>query len=164
MMTKILYFVLLSTLFMVPCILYKGRSRFMTKFYLGMTCLKSARKLYRLVLLIILLMFHYLHFSVFMYEIGVIFSTVAFTAFFTLMNVDKWLHFLHEDKIYSRVTFVSILVFTFIPHLLTMAVTLSFLLLAAQFYPSRHILSFWNDTDNRNYLLANRQSLPDLYH
>lgn len=143
MISKILYFVLLSALFLVPCVLYMSRRKFMTRFYLGMTALVSARKLYRMMLLIVLLVFHYLHFSVFVYEVGMIFSTIAFTTFFMFMNVDKWLQRLHEERAYNRVAFVSILVFAFTPHLLTMAVTLSFLLLAAQFYPSRYIVSFW---------------------
>lgn len=136
----------------------------MAKFYLGMTALPSARKLYRMVLLIVLLVFHYLHFSVFVYEIGVIFSTIAFTAFFLFMDVDKWLHRLHEEKIASRVAVISIFVFMLTPHLFTMAVTQSFILLAALFYPSRSILSDWENADRRKGLLVDTNGLPKLYH
>lgn len=164
MISKILYFVILSALFLVPYFLYMSRCKLMAKFYLGMTALLSARKLYRMVLLIVLLVFHYLHFSVFVYEIGIIFSTIAFTAFFLFMDVDKWLHRLHEEKIANRVAVISIFVFMLTPHLLTMAVTLYFILLAALFYPARRILSYWDDADRRKGLLADTSGLPRLYH
>lgn len=164
MISKILYFVFLSALFLVPCFLYMSRCKFMAKFYLGMTALPSARKLYRMILLVVLLIFHHLHFCVFVYEIGIIFSTIAFTAFFLFMDVDKWLHRLHEERTICRVVLISIAVFAITPHLFTMAVTLSFILLAAQFYPSRRILSDWEDMDKRKNLLADTNGLPRLYH
>lgn len=164
MIGKILYFVILSALMLVPSLLYMSRCKFMARFYLGMTGLPSARKLFRMMLLVVLLVFHHLHFCVFVYEIGVVFSTIAFTAFFMFMDVDKWLHRLHDEKTISRVMVISIAVFAITPYLLTMAVTLSFILLAALFYPSRRILSDWEDADKRKSLLADMDALPKLYH
>ena len=47
----------MSAFFFVPMILHRSRRQFMTRFYLRMTALVTARKLYRLMLLILLYVF-----------------------------------------------------------------------------------------------------------
>lgn len=53
MTSKILFIILMSAFFLVPLLLYNSRKRFMARFYLRMTALAAARKLYRLMLLIL---------------------------------------------------------------------------------------------------------------
>ena len=60
MTSKILFLILMSAFFFVPMILHRSRRQFMTRFYLRMTALVTARKLYRLMLLILLYVFHFL--------------------------------------------------------------------------------------------------------
>lgn len=54
MTSKILFLILMSAFFFVTMILHRSRRQFMTRFYLRMTALVTARKLYRLMLLILL--------------------------------------------------------------------------------------------------------------
>jgi len=52
MTSKTLFLILMSAFFFVPMFLHRSRRQFMTRFYLRMTALVAARKLYRLMLLI----------------------------------------------------------------------------------------------------------------
>ena len=98
MITKILFIAFLSLLIIVPMVLYKSQRKLMANFCLRMTAQASARKLYRLVILIMLLTFHFLYLSVQTKEIGTLVSTLAFAIFFGFMDVDKWLHRIHEKR------------------------------------------------------------------
>ena len=56
-----IFLFLLFSLFFLPQWLHRKRHPFMRRFYLRMTALPTARKLYRLVLLIVLFVFHFLY-------------------------------------------------------------------------------------------------------
>lgn len=74
MTSKILFIILMSAFFFVPMFLHRSRRQFMTRFYLRMTALVAARKLYRLMLLILLYVFHFLYICVHYNDIGVVAS------------------------------------------------------------------------------------------
>ena len=98
MTSKILFLILMSAFFFVTMILHRSRRQFMTRFYLRMTALVTARKLYRLMLLILLYVFHFLYLCVHYNDIGVVASTIAFAIFFVFMDVERWLQRLHEER------------------------------------------------------------------
>ena len=76
MITKLLFIAFLSLLVIVPMVLYKSQHKLMANFCLRMTAQASARKLYRLVILILLLTFHFLYLSVQTKEIGTLVRSV----------------------------------------------------------------------------------------
>lgn len=162
--THTIFLLPLSSLFFVPQWLHSKRHPFMHKFYLRMTALPTARKLYRLVLLIVLFVFHFLYLTAHGNDIGVVVSTIAFAIFFCLMDVDKWLHRLHEERKPFRIMVVGILVSAFVHHLFTLAVTAAFILLASLFYPSRRILSLWHNKDDRKMLVEDMDMLTEYYY
>lgn len=164
MTSKILFIIMMSAFFLVPLFLYRNHKNFMTKFYLRMTALVAARKLYRQVLLILLYVFHFLHLCVHYNDAGVVGSTIAFTIFYVFMDVDKWLHRLHDDRRCFFTAALSAVVFAFTPYLFTLAVTVSFVLLSALFYPSRSILSLWNNRDDRKVLVEDKDILVEYYY
>lgn len=153
-----------SAFFLVPLILYRNRNRLMTKFCLRMTALVAARKLYRQVLLILLYVFHFLYLCVHQNDVGIIGSTMAFVTFYIFMDVDKWLHRLHEGCRFFCIIALIAVVLAFIPHLFTMSATVSFILLAALFYPSRAILSLWESEDGRTALVNDKNMLVECYY
>lgn len=136
----------------------------MAKFCLRMTALVAARKLYRQVLLILLYVFHFLYLCVHQNDVGVIGSTMAFAIFYIFMDVDKWLHRLHERPRLFYIAALTTVVLAFIPHLFTMSATVSFILLAALFYPSRAILSLWESEDDRTELVNDKDMLVECYY
>ena len=164
MITKLLFIAFLSLLFIVPMVLYKSQRKVMANFCLRMTAQASARKLYRLVILIMLLTFHFLYLSVQTMEIGTLVSTLAFAIFFGFMDVDKWLHRIHEKRKTFRNMVMTILILTLFPHTFSMQVTLAIIFMAALFYPSTEILTLWNNEDDRKLLIADREYLIKRYY
>ena len=164
MTSKILFLILMSAFFFVPMILHRSRRQFMTRFYLRMTALVTARKLYRLMLLILLYVFHFLYLCVHYNDIGVVASTIAFAIFFVFMDVERWLQRLHEERTPFRIAALAAVVFAFTPHLFTLAVTLSFVLLAALFYPSRIVISLWKNKADRKMLFEDTEMLIIYYY
>ena len=59
---------------------------------------------------------------------------------------------------------VGILVSAFVPHLFTLAVTAAFILLASLFYPSRRILSLWDNQNDRKVLAEDMDMLTEYYY
>lgn len=155
---------MMSAFFLVPLFLYRSRKGFMTRFCLRMTTLVTARKLYRQTVLILLYVFHFLYLSVHGMDTGIIGSTIAFAVFYVFMDVDKWLHRLHDDRRCFCTAALSAVVFAFTPYLFTLAVTVSFVLLAALFYPSRSILSLWDNRDDRKVLVEDEDILVEYYY
>ncbi len=129
-----------------------------------MTALVTARKLYRLMLLILLYVFHFLYLCVHYNDIGVVASTIAFAIFFVFMDVERWLQRLHEERTPFCIAALAAVVFVFTPHLFTLAVTISFVLLASLFYPSRIVISLWKNKADRKMLLEDTEMLIIYYY
>ena len=136
----------------------------MANFCLRKPAQASARKLYRLVILILLLTFHILYLSVQTKEVGTLVSTLAFAIFFGFMDVDKWLHRIHEKRKTFRNMAITILILTLFPHTFSMQVTLAIVFMAAQFYPTTEVLSLWENDDDRKRLIADREYLIKRYY
>lgn len=164
MITKLLFIAFASLFILVPMVLYKSKHRLMANFCLRMTAQASARKLYRLVILILLLTFHFLYLSVQTKEVGTLVSTLAFAIFFGFMDVDKWLHRIHEKRKTFRNMAITILILTLFPHTFSMQVTLAIVFMAAQFYPTTEVLSLWENDDDRKRLIADKEALIKRYY
>ena len=163
MTSKILFFIMMSAYFFLPFLLYRSNIGFMARFCLRMTALAAARKLYRQLLLALLCVFHFLYLSVQHESVGVLVSTMAFSTFYVFMDVEKWLHRLNESGKVICFAALSTVVFAFIPHLFTLASTISFVILAALFYPSRIVISLWESTDGRKALAEDKDTLVISY-
>ena len=150
--------------FMVPLTLYKSRRRFMATFYDAMTRSIKARKLYVQAFLILLLLFHYVYTSGHPGEFGVLLSTIVCAVMFSFKRVDRWLRsLLDRPRLFVKFALAA-LVIGFVPHLYTMAVTASFLLLAALFYPSVWVMSKWNDMHKIAGWVKHPEKLAGSYH
>ena len=164
MILQIIHLLFLSALFLVPMCLYKRRNRFMTRFCFRMTALAAARRLYRLVLLIVLLLYHYITMSVQPCELGILGSTLLFAMFFGFANVDRWLHRLNKERKTFAVAALSAVAFAFTPHLFTLAVSVALILLAAMFYPSQRILAHWANKERRMLFADFEEMIAKLYY
>lgn len=79
-------------------------------------------------------------------EFGILLSTGVCAAMFSFRWTDNWLRRL-LDRPGAFVTLASVaLVIGFVPHLYTLAITITYLLLAALFYPSVRVMSECKDT------------------
>lgn len=150
--------------FMVSLALYKSRRRFMATFYDAMTRSTKARKLYVQVLLILLLLFHYVYTSGHAGEFGIVLSTIVCAVMFSFKRVDRWLRsLLDRPRTFVRLALAALII-GFVPHLYTMAVTITYLLLAALFYPSVRVLSEWNDMHKIAEWVKHSEKLAESYH
>lgn len=135
-MTRIIIELTLLTLPFVAALTLYGCTRpFMAKFSLGMMLNVSARKLYVLCLLLLLLLYHYVHAVGHPGEWGVMLSAIPCAALFSYRRADSWLVALHCSRKGFAITGLITLAICAIPHLYTTAVTFAFLLLAAMYYP-----------------------------
>ena len=115
-------------------------------------------------LLILLYVFHFLYICVHYNDIGVVASTIAFAMFFVFMDGERWLRRLPEERTPFRIAALADVLFASTPHLFTLAVTVSFVLLAALFYPSRIVISLWKNKADRKMLLEDTEMLIIYYY
>ena len=160
----ILQFVFLAMPVVLPVLLYRSRRYFMAKFYDKMVWSEKARKLYAHVLLIVLLLFHYVYTSGHPGEFGAVLSTIVCAALASFRRTDRWMRGLLDRPGLFVGWALAALVVGFVPHLYTTAVTITFVLLAALFYPSARVMS--ERTDIRKFLewLERPGALADSYH
>ena len=117
---------------------YKAAGKRISKFYVSMAHRHSWRRFYTLMLLLILLLFHfnYVNIAQSVYDLAP--SSVAFIFLFSHRFTERIIYYLQN----RRVLFVSAiiaLICGFIPFFFSTAVTIEVLLFGAIFYPSRKV-------------------------
>ena len=152
MTSLLLQFVFIALLVILPMALYRSRRSFMAVFYRAMTDNAQARKFYTQVLVVLLLLFHYVYTTGHPGQFGTVLSAIVCAAMFSA----------------RRKAFVACGVFALavciVPQLFTLSVTVSYILLAALFYPSGRVLADWEDRDRRLYLSEHPDEMSDIYH
>lgn len=164
MIWKILQLIFCAMPFVIPLVLYKSKRPFMANFYDAMTRRAKARKLYVQVLLILLLLFHYVCTSGHTGEFGIVLSTIVCAAMFSFKRVDRWLRVLLDRPRVFVMLALAALVIGFVPHLYTMAVTITYLLLAALFYPSAQVLTEREDMKKILEWVEHPEAFAECYH
>ena len=136
----------------------------MTPFYMAMARSGNARKLYVQVWLICLLLFHYVYACGHMGEFGILLSTGVCAAMFSFRWTDNWLRRL-LDRPGAFVTLASVaLVIGFVPHLYTLAITITYLLLAALFYPSAPVTAECDDEEKAEGTTTHPETISEKKH
>lgn len=160
----ILQFVFLALPVFLPLMLYRSRHLFMAVFYRGMTGNAQARKLYTQILVVLLLLFHYVYTAGHPGQFGTVLSTIVSAMLFSSRRADRWLRKLLDRPRTFVIYGITALAICALPQLLTLSVTISYILLAALFYPSGKILTEWEDKDRRLYLSEHPDTMSDCYH
>ena len=164
MTSLLLQFVFIALLVILPMALYRSRRSFMALFYRAMTDNAKARKLYTQVLVVLLLLFHYVYTTRHPGQFGPVLSTIVSAMLLSSRRTERWLRKLLDRP--RAFVFCGIMALTIcaVPQLFTLSVTISYILLAALFYPSGKILSEWEDKDRRFYLSEHPDAMSDCYH
>lgn len=136
---KTALFLLLAIYLIVPIFLFRLNNRRVAKFCLYMTASQKTRMFFCYILLLAVIYFHFVFFQSFKTEYGLMFSTILLIAMFSTKLTEKILVMLVDDnrKLYAFT--ISTLVLAFIPHMLSLAITMVILLVGASFYPSSRI-------------------------
>lgn len=132
----ILHLFLVLSLMIVPMCLYRCSKSYMLMFYIRMTRSCYFRKLYALILLLVILMFHFTYFAINNLEYGMMLSTVVLIYLFSPKRTEGLLSGIRGNKSITALLFTMALASCFIPHLYTLGGTLAYILLASLFYPS----------------------------
>lgn len=151
-------------LFIVPLKLYKKNSPTMQAFYLSMVMSCNCRKLYTLILLMALLMYHYVAYHIISVELEILPSSILILFLFNFRCTDKMLRFLHEKNRSVCLIAIVTAVFLFTSYLYMMAVTFGFVLLAAIFYPSTRILHIVQTAEEGRYMMKHPQTIVEHYY
>ena len=162
----ILQFLFLAMPAVIASALYKSNRRFMDGFYKRLVHGDKARRFYVRMLLIMLLLYHYVYTNGHPGEFGVVFSTIVCVALASFKRTDRWLRYLLDrPRAFAIHAFVAVVI-ACIPHLHTLAVTVTFVLLAALFYPSARIMSEWKEYNiYRIYeWVKNPETFAESYH
>lgn len=143
MTSLLLQFVFIALLVILPMALYRSRRPFMAVFYRAMTGNARARKFYTQVLVVLLLLFHYVYTTGHPGQFGTVLSAIVCAAMFSARRTDRWLRKLLDRPKAFVACGVFALAVCIVPQLFTLSVTVSYILLAALFYPSGRVLAEW---------------------
>ena len=160
----VLQFIFLVLPVLLPMALYRSRRPFMTVFYRTMIGNAQARKLYTQVLVVLLLLFHYVYTTGHPGQFGTVLSTIVSAMLFSSRRADRWLRKLLDRTRTFVIYGITALAICVLPQLFTLSVTISYILLAALFYPSDKILTEWKDKDRKLYLSEHPGAMSDCYH
>ena len=164
MIWNILQYVFCTMPFVLPLALYKSRRPFMTAFYVAMTRSNKARKLYVQVCLILLLLFHYIYTCGHSGQFSILLSTTVCAAMFSFRLTDNCLRRLQSSPRAFVTIALAVLPTIFSSYLHRTAVTASYLLLAAMFYPSVRIMARCKQTDVLSEWAKHPELLSEIYH
>ena len=137
MLTKILLILFPAILLCTPMAFNMKIGHRMTAFYHRMASSEKARKFYMLVLLFMLLLFHWLYYSAMEDAVALVPSTVVTLCLFSYTLTDRIFNIMKRYMKTSAVLFVlTALVTLYWQALYPSVVTLGFILHASIFYPS----------------------------
>lgn len=130
-----LAFSLFLFLFLFPARLYTNRK--FRRAWLGMAYSENFRLFTARLLCLALILFHLVYYALFPLEKGIMLSSIY--VFFSLASKKNMmlLHTIRQSHMIVMVLAFTAIVVSFIPHLLSVAVTLAFILEAACCFPSK---------------------------
>lgn len=142
---------------------YKANGKRMTNFYVHMTCRHCWRKFYTLMLLLILLLFHFNYVNVAQNVYDLAPSSVAFVFLFSHRFAEHIIYYLQS----RRTLFVSAIIATvclFVPFFFSTAVTIEILLFGAVFYPSRKVRERFSFPDYHKEIMEQPKEIRHFYY
>lgn len=163
MITHSIHILLPVLLLLLSLFCYKTDGKKMTKFYVHMACRHCWRKFYTLILLLILLLFHfnYVNMAQSVYDLAP--SSVVFIFLFSHRFTERIIYSLQN----RRTLFVSAifgLICLFIPFCFLTAVTIGILSFGAVFYPSRKVRERISFPDYHKEIMEHPREIRHFYY
>lgn len=125
---------------------YKKDGKRMNAFYVRMCFTDIARRLYVQLVMLLLIFFQYLQVRCFASPADIFLPLVITALLIRFAMAERLLYKLKRKKVTMVVTVIA-LASLFIPHLFSLAVSLSLLITAAIFYPSQKVMKLVEETD-----------------
>lgn len=156
-----MYFIYFSTLAIVlfaPVCLYRRRSRFIARFCIMMRCSDNFMKFYCYMLLLAVIGIHSITFNTKPLDYGLMFSSVLMILMFNTRWSRKVIELLNTDIRYLYGIMVLAMLVSFVPHMLTIGITLAIVLIGICFWPSEEFTSREKQIMIRDYNIACRRN------
>lgn len=157
-MMYFIYFAMIAICLFAPVYLYRRRSRLVAKFCLFMACSDNCIKFYCYIILLQVIGIHSLTYNIKPLEYGLMVSSILMFIMFNVKWTRKFLELLASDirKLYGLMI-VTLLV-SFVPHLLTLGITMAFIIAGVCFYPSEEVTKRERQIMVRDYNIACRRN------
>lgn len=157
-MMYFIYFAMIATCLFAPVFLYRRRSRLVAKFCLLMACSDNCVRFYCYIILLQVIGIHSVTYNIKPLEYGLMVSSVLMFVMFNVRWTKRFFELFAADirKLYGLVI-VALLV-SFIPHMLTLGITLSFIIVGICFYPSEEVSQMEKQIIVRDYNIACRRN------
>jgi len=143
MIANFLLFIFPLLLMAVPVLLYQkeGNAK-RIRFFTALALSSNARKLVVNIVALIVILFHLVFYAVFPSDYGIMFSTILVFVLLSTKRCEKLLQTVRNNLRFQAAIFILILVSAFTPHLLSLAITMAFMLEASYIFPGKHIKKF----------------------
>lgn len=150
-------------LFLLSLFCYKSDGKRVTQFYMQMSCRHSWRKFYTLMLLLILLLFHfnYVNIAQSVYDLAP--SSVVFIFLFSHRFTERIIYYLQNRKVLF-ISAIIAMVCLFVPFFFSTAVTIGVLLFGAIFYPSRKVRERISFPDYQKEIMEQPREIQHFYY
>ena len=157
-MMYFIYFTMIAVCLFVPVLLYRRRSRLVAKFCLFMACSNDCIKFYCYILLLQVIGIHSFTYNIKPLEYGLMVSSILMIIMFNVKWVRKFLELLASDIKKLYVLMIITMLVSFVPHLLTLGITLAFIIVSVCFYPSEEVTKKERQIMVRDYNIACRRN------
>ena len=162
MIIKTLYLLNLLVFLLIPFLFYRKPNRAMVWFCAHMAFACKMRKMYRLVILAVLMSFHFYHLSVFQCHYDVMVSSLICLVLVSGNCTDRIFRFLQNRQRLLVAAFTTVALL-FIPHTIMIGLTCGTFIFGTVFYPSDKVRYMVSMPDTRLQLLNSRQTLINSY-
>jgi len=142
MMAKILFYVFPLLLVVVPVLLHKKRGGKCIGCFKALTLSVKARKLLVNLVALIVILFHIDFYAIFPSDYGIMISTILIFVLLSAKRSEKLFQAIRDNVSFQTTIFGLTLMAAFTPHLLSLSMTMAFMLEAACLFPGRGAKDF----------------------
>lgn len=128
--------------FLLAPFLYQCHRPEMVAFYRRMLALHSMRRLYTLLLFLLLIAFHFCYLALFKNHYDVIPSTALCVVLFSHKLCERLLRLFHCRRMMGA-AMLFVVVMLFVPHFFALGISLGFVLVGSVFYPTQQARDRW---------------------
>lgn len=163
MITNTIHILLPLLLPLFSLFYYKADGKRVTDFYIHMACRHSWRRFYTLILLLILLLFHFNYINIVQSVYDLAPSSGALIFLFSHRFTERIIYYLQNRKTLFSSAILAI-VCLFIPFLFSTAVTIEVLLFGAIYYPSRKVREKISYPDYQKEIMEQPREIRHMYY
>ena len=164
-MTKIIRLLqlIIPLILVIAPFFYRRKYRWLVEFCIDMAVRPKYRKVYMLVLSLVVVIFSY---SFFALDGASLWQVPTLLLGFVLLRykfTDAMLHWIHEDRVILGIALGMVMFSMVVPQLYSLSASMALVMTAAMFYPSRRIIEMAKTTGFHLQYNMSDEDIIDLY-